>query len=325
MKSINVIKKVKFAALLIFTFLPSIIVAQNDTMYIMKSGEVVGKYNVNTEVDSVVFYNPTNISPINIVYANIPSGTFTMGSSAGEINRKSDETPYPVELSAFRMSKYEITNTQYAAFLNDKSIGSNGLYAAGDYPTEPLIYASTGVYDWGLHYNTNKWEPVVGYENYPVIYVTWYGATEFATYKGGILPTEAQWEYACRAGNLSPFNTGDYLTNLDANYDWAYPYNGGINSASIRPGKTQSVGTYSANAWGLYDMHGNVWEWCSDRYDVYPTTSQINPTGADSGLSRIHRGGGWYHGAHDCRSANRGKNHPDFSYFNLGFRIVLVP
>jgi formylglycine-generating enzyme required for sulfatase activity len=126
------------------------------------------------------------------------------------------------------MSKYEITNTQYAAFLNARGIGSNGLYAAGAYPTQALIYASSGSYDLGLHYSGSQWTPVAGYETSPVINVTWYGATEFATYAGGTLPTEAQWEYACRAGTTTPFSTGNYLTNLQANYNWANPYNGGM-------------------------------------------------------------------------------------------------
>ncbi|MCB8964395.1 MAG: formylglycine-generating enzyme family protein [Bacteroidales bacterium] len=283
-----------------------------------------------------VDFTPTDLSAynavsktvkINVVYfltADIPAGTFTMGSPDSEVDRSGDEAQYPVTLTAFRMSKYEITNAQYAAFLNAKSIGSDGLYAAGAYPTEKLIYASSGSYDWGLHYNTDRWEPVAGYENHPVIYVTWYGATEFATYAGGTLPTEAQWEYACRAGTATPFNTGDFLTNLQANYRWTYPYNGGTNTTTTHPAKTQAVGTYAANAWGLHDMHGNVWEWCADWYGPYPTVAQTNPTGATSGSYRAIRGGGWYSDARHCRSAFRRNFYP-INYFNIGFRVVLVP
>ena len=326
MNTIITLKKVALAALLTFTFSLSTVIAQNDTMYIMKAGVVVNKYNVNTQVDSVIFYKPTtSINPINLTLANIPGGTFTMGSPTTEVNRDGNEVEHQVTLSAFRMSKYEITNSQYAAFLNAKSIGSDGKYAAGAYPTQALIYASSGSNDWGLHYNTNKWEPVAGYENHPVINVTWYGATEFATYAGGTLPTEAQWEYACRAGTSTPFNTGNFLTNLQANYDWAAPYNGGTNTVTNYPGKTQAVGTYSANAWGLYDMHGNVWEWCSDWYDTYPTTAQTNPTGAASGSDRVIRGGSWYFFAQICRSANRYDRSPGDGDSNRGFRVVLVP
>lgn len=265
-------------------------------------------------------HDPANTA---ITFVNIPAGTFTMGSPDTEVNRATDETQYQVTLSAFRMSKYEITNAQFAAFLNAKNIGSDGKYAAGAYPTQYLLWASSGAGDWGLHYNTDKWEPVAGYENYPVINVTWYGATEFATYEGCSLPTEAQWEYACRAGTTTPFHTGNFLTNLQANYDWENPYNGGTNTSTARPFKTQAVGTYPANAYGLCDMHGNVWEWCSDWYDTYPTTPQTNPTGAESGSYRVIRGGGWFDKAKDCRSARRIDNGPDGSDYHIGFRVVL--
>jgi formylglycine-generating enzyme len=325
MKAPNAIIKVALITLFTFHFSLSTIFAQNDTMYVMKSGVVVGKYNVNTQVDSVIFYKPTStpVNPVSLQMVNIPSGTFTMGSPSTEVGRSSVETQYSVTLSAFRMSKYEVTNAQYATFLNAKGIGSNGKYAAGAYPTQALIYAS---YNWGLNYTGGKWVPVAGYENHPVINVTWYGATEFATYAGGTLPTEAQWEYACRAGTSTPFNTGSLLTNLQANYSWAYPYNGGTNTVTTRPGKTQAVGTYAANAWDLHDMHGNVLEWCSDWYGTYPTTAQTNPTGAATGSYRVFRGGGWNYSAQRCRSAYRNGNSPYNSYdYDIGFRVVLVP
>jgi formylglycine-generating enzyme required for sulfatase activity len=247
-----------------------------------------------------------------------------MGSPATEVSRNTDETQHTVTLSAFRMSKYEITNAQYAAFLNAKSIGSNGVYTAGAYPTQALIYASVS-YDWGLHYTNNQWVPVAGYENNPVIYVTWYGATEFATYAGGALPTEAQWEYACRAGTTTPFHTGNCLTNLQANYYWANPYSTCTNTNTTCQFFTQPVGTYTANAYGMYDMQGNVWEWCSDWYGTYPTTAQTNPTGAATGWYRVSRGGSWADGAQYCRSAYRSSAGPSYDYWGLGFRVVLVP
>jgi len=300
-----------------------ILQAQTDTMYVMKSGVVIGKYNIKTQLDSVIFFKPINSSPASsIETALIPAGTFTMGSPATEVNRNTNETQHDVTLTAFRMSKCEITNNQYAAFLNAKSIGSNGLYVAGAYPTQALIYANSSM---GLTYSGSQWVPVTSYGNAPVINVTWYGATEYATYIGGTLPTEAQWEYACRAGTITPFNTGDFLTNLQANYDWGYPYNNGTNTVTTYPGKTQTVGTYAANGYGLYDMHGNVWEWCSDWYGTYPTTPQTNPTGAAMGSSRVFRGGWWYGRAKDCRSANRSGSTPDNYLYIIGFRVVLVP
>ncbi len=298
--------------------------AQNDTMYIMKQGAIWGKYKVS-HVDSVIFYNPIiSPSPINITYVNIPSGTFTMGSPASEANRDIDEVEHQVTLSAFRISKYEITNTQYAAFLNAKSIGSNGKYAAGAYPTQPLIFANT-TYNWGLTYNGTQWVPVPGYENYPVIYVTWYGATEFATYAGGTLPTEAQWEYACRGNEATAFNTGACLSDAQSNYNWRFPQSSCTNTNTTYPGKTQSVGIYPANAYGLHDMHGNVWEWCSDWYGDYETTAQTNPTGAVSGPGRVSRSGSWVNDAQGCRSADRGYYLPAEGHNNLGLRVVLAP
>jgi formylglycine-generating enzyme len=265
--------------------------------------------------------------PLGITYVNIPTSTFTMGSPTSEVNRRSDEAEFSVTLSAFKMSKYEITNAQYAAFLNAKSIGSDGKYAAGTYPTQTLIYAIRASDDWGLYYTSSQWIPVAGYENHPVINVTWYGATEFATYVGGSLPTEAQWEYACRGGTTTPFNTGTCLTNLQANYQWAwaYPYNTCTNTETIYPGKTQAVGTYPANAYGLHDMHGNVSEWCVDWYNTYSTTAQTNPTGPSTGSYRVYRGGGWSSGAQYCRSALRADGGPYNCNNRIGFRVVLVP
>jgi formylglycine-generating enzyme len=268
--------------------------------------------------------NDNNQDTNDISTVIIPAGTFTGGSPSDELDRWSDETQHQVTLSAFRMSKYEITNAQYAAFLNAKSIGSNGLYAAGAYPTQPLIYASSGNYDWGLHYSGSQWVPVAGYEAFPVIYVTWYGATEFATYVGGRLPTEAEWEYACRANTTTVFYTGTCLSNLQANYDWVTPYGTCTNTSTTSPGKTLAVGTYAANAYGLYDMTGNVWEWCSDWYDDYTTTAQTNPAGAATGSYHVFRGGGWVSPADRCRSGNRGWDRSDDTGSkDLGFRVVI--
>jgi len=274
--------------------------------------------SAGTGYGSAMSFTTTNIAMV-----NIPAGTFTMGSPTSEVNHQSDETQFQVTLSAFRMSKYEITNAQYATFLNAKSIGSNGLYAAGAYPTQTLIYVSSGSPDWGLHYSGGQWVPAVGYENHPVINVTWYGSAEFATYSGGRLPTEAEWEYACRAGTTTPFNTGTCLTNAQANYNWASPYNTCTNTNTTYPGTTQAVGSYAPNAYGLYDMHGNVWEWCSDWYGTYPTTAQTNPTGATTVSNRVYRGGSWNSYAQYCRSAYRNYNSPAYSYINIGFRLVL--
>ena len=135
------------------------------------------------------------------------------------------------------------------------------------------------------------------------------------------LPTEAEWEYASRAGTTTPFNTGNNLTTDQANYDGKYPYNG--NATGTYLGKTQPIGSYPSNAWGLNDMHGNVWEWCSDWYDSnYGTGSQTNPTGPSSGSYRVYRGGSWGYYAQDSRSSYRHNSDPANSGNYLGFRLV---
>lgn len=255
----------------------------------------------------------------------IPAGTFAMGSPISELSRDNDEAQYEVTLSAFSMSKYEITNAQYATFLNSKNIDSTGIYTFGAYPTQALIYASSGSHDWGLHFVNNQWIPVAGYENHPVIFVTWFGSNEFAIYAGGRLPSEAEWEYACRGNTNTQFNTDTCLSDAQANYWWLYPYGTCINTNTTYPNTTQAVGTYSANAFGLFDMHGNVFEWCNDWYGDYPTTPQTNPEGPTTGLYRIGRGGSWYNYARNCRSAYRGADNPATYTFIMGFRVVLVP
>ena len=311
-----------FLAIATFFLSATLLQAQTDTMYVMKAGVIIHKQSIKqADVDSIVFYKPVVENPASSIQTVlIPAGMFIMGSPESEVGRDANETQHPVTLTAFRMSKYEITNTQYAAFLNAKSIGSNGSYATTGYGTQTYAYSSGG-----LTYSGTQWMPATGYENHPVINVTWYGATEYATFIGGTLPTEAQWEYACRAGTTTPFNTGDFLTNLQANYYWQYPYNGGTNTVTNFPADTQTVGTYAPNAYGLYDMHGNVWEWCSDWYGTYPTTAQTNPTGTTTGSSRVIRGGCWSDYAQNCRSACRYSTGPYNHGSIIGFRVVLVP
>ncbi len=124
------------------------------------------------------------------------------------------------------------------------------------------------------------------------------------------LPTEAQWEYACRGGTV-----GDYAGDLDV-MAW-YSNNSGS--------KSHSVGTKAANAWGLNDMHGNVWEWCADCYGDYPKGAVTDPTGPSTGSFRVSRGGSWNRDGPYCRSASRDRDTPDFRNFYIGFRVAAVP
>ena len=228
-----------------------------------------------------------------IEWVSIPAGTFTMGSPTSEIDRSDNETQHQVTLSAFKMSKYEVTFEQYDLFCEATSRSK---------PDDE---------GWGR-------------DKRPVINVDWDDATDFAEWMGCRLPTEAEWEYACRAGTTTPFSTGNNLTTSQANYDGNYPYND--NAKGENREKTMPVGSFAANAYGLFDMHGNVYEWCSDwNWDVddeFSSEAKTNPKGPESGLYRVFRGGGWDYGAEGCRSAFRNYNSPDFSIYTFGFRLV---
>jgi sulfatase modifying factor 1 len=240
-----------------------------------------------------------------IEWVSIPAGTFTMGSPENEVDRTSYETQHQVTLSAFKMSKYEVTFEQYDIFCD-----STGRSKPSD--TWTRLYYNNRT----KRYENDFW----GRGKRPVMNVSWYDAKAFANWMGCRLPTEAEWEYACRAGTITPFNTGNNLTSSQANYDGNYPYDKNESGTSYL--MTLPVGRFAPNAWGLYDMHGNVWEWCSDWYDEYSTVEQTNPEGPASGDVRACRGGSWYRDADECRSAKRYFYSPQTRSTDLGFRLV---
>ena len=135
------------------------------------------------------------------------------------------------------------------------------------------------------------------------------------------LPTEAQWEYACRAGTTTATAFGDSLSSREANFDGDYPYGGASKGPGLK--RTTAVGSYRPNAWGFYDMHGNVYEWCHDRYGDYPGGSVTDPFGPSSGTYRVRRGGSWLDIGKLCRSALRFRFSPGFRDDYLGFRLSL--
>jgi formylglycine-generating enzyme required for sulfatase activity len=264
----------------------------------------------------------------------VPKGIFLMGSPAAEPDRYSNETQHEVTLTKdYWMSKYPITNARYAEFLNDAGIDGTGKKATiqGGYV---LIQSTSLGTDYGVHHDGNRWEPAAGYENHPVMNVSWYGAKAYAEWAGGDLPTEAQWERAARGGvENMPFGVGNgkVLTGDMANFHGTVPYdldNGGTYydpSGADVSGST-AVGAHSAyaNAYGLYDMHGNVFEWCLDQFDDYAGLPATDPVCTTETWHHVMRGGFWNSDARDCRSAFRGGDIPGYRFI-VGFRVVFCP
>ncbi|RXK85137.1 TIR domain-containing protein [Chlorobaculum sp. 24CR] len=229
----------------------------------------------------------------------IKGGQFMMGSPKSEEDRSDDETQHNVKLSDFAMCRYAVTQEEW-----QKVTGSNPSSFKGDnLPVEQVSWDDCQAFIKKLNEKT-------GGGNYR-------------------LPTEAEWEYACRAGTTTPFNTGENLTTDQANYDGNYPY--GKNPKGEYREKTVPVDSFQPNGFRLYNMHGNVWEWCSDRYDeaYYEECRKQgvveNPRGPETGSNRVLRGGSWYNYAGYCRSADRAGGYPGFRCYNVGFRLVFVP
>jgi formylglycine-generating enzyme required for sulfatase activity len=236
------------------------------------------------------------VNGVAITFVLIPPGKFLMGSPEGEARRREDETQHEVTISKpFDLAKTELTQAQYQALT-----GTNPSTFKGD--------------------------------DLPVVQLSWTEADEFAgqltkkladnhLYR---LPTEAEWEYSCRGGASSskPFGIGDgtSLSSTQANFNGEFPYGGAGPGEYL--GKTARVGSYPANALGLADMHGNVWEWCADWYGPYPQGAVTNPTGPLEGSGRVNRGGSWYGSGGICRSARRVWNSPGNRRDSLGFRLA---
>ena len=212
----------------------------------------------------------------------IPAGEFTMGSNDGS---EDERPPHRVSISAFYMDKYEVTYDLYDKFCE-----------------------VTG--------RTKHRDPGWGRGNRPVVGVSWGDAVAYATHYGKRLPTEAEWEYACRAGGTGTWCFGNDLARL-REYAW-YLWNS--------EGRTHAVGERTPNAWGLFDMHGNAWEWCGDWYAAgyYASSPAQDPSGPVSGQYRVLRGGGWDADSVQCRSAVRNRYDPGGRYDGFdGFRCAM--
>ena len=249
-------------------------------------------------------------APANMVLIN--GGTFLMGSPDNEQGRMADREGQQrsVSLSSFYMGIYQITQAEY----------------------EPVMGA-----------NPSRFKG----PNLPVENVSWYDAVEYCNRlsqregltpaytisgtgdnlsvswdrnaNGYRLPTEAEWEYACRAGTTTTYSTGNTITTDQANFNGAHEQN--YNAEGIFRETTTPVGSFAPNPWGLYDMHGNVWEWCWDWYGPYPNTAETDPVGPSSGTLRVFRGGSWYNPG-GGRSAMRNFITPSREGSNRGFRLV---
>ena len=220
---------------------------------------------------------------IGMEFASIPAGKFLMGSPLTEKERDPDEKQHEVTLTqGFRMGVHEVTQAQY-----EQVMGKNPSHFKGaTLPVETVSYDDALAFCQKL-------------SDLPA---------EKAAGRKYRLPTEAEWEYCCRAGTSTPFHFGNELNGTQANCDGNNPY--GTTKKGPYLEKTSPVGSYPANAWGLYDMHGNVWEWCQDWYGDYPKQSVTDPRGPEVGSYCVIRGGGWDGGAADCRSAYRSRFDP---------------
>ena len=240
----------------------------------------------------------------------IPKGTFMMGSPPDEVSSKENERLHEVTISRdYYLGMHEVTQAQYK-----KIMGKNPSHFQGDAVAE-------------RHPETNRVVKEVDSVNHPVEHVSWSDAVAFCQRLSALpeeikagrvyrLPTEAEWEYACRAGSQKAYSfSGD--SRILGNYGW-YKFNSNET--------THPVGLKKANAWGLYDMHGNVWEWCADWYGEYPSGTSNDPSGPKDGFTRVYRGGCDSAGAVSCRCAKRnsqGSHLHNIGLLSQGFRVAL--
>ena len=248
----------------------------------------------------------------------IQGGSFLMGSPESENWRIDDETQHETSVGSFFMDPYETTQEEYKRLMGENP----STFTGDDLPVENISWLEAIRY-------ANAKSTDVGLT--PVYTIASDGVTWDLSADGYRLPTEAEWEYACRAGTATPFNTEKSLSADEANFYGHYPYeieeNYFDNSVlDAKPGEyrqtTLAVGSFEPNAWGLYDMHGNVNEWCWDYYGDYDLKSVDNPTGPASGTRHVYRGGGWNDFAKNMRSAYRAAGQEDLKSFNLGLRLV---
>jgi len=286
-------------------------------------------YDVKT--DSKVLKKKDN-QIFGVEFVMIPQGNYQMGSSAKDTEAKPAEKPqHNIDISSFKMSKYEITNRQYVVFLNDDT--SKG-YSVNNYiNTKSKSSKSHIVFD--LDSKDFSVEP--GYEDYPVVNVSWYGAKRYTVWFSertgyrASLPTEAEWEYACRAKTKTSRFWGNN-TNRACIFSNVRDISGNKNIKGL-PGhqcddgflEISPIGNFIPNKFDLYDMLGNVYEWCEDVYleNAYELHLKQNPLIEFGGVYRVIRGGSWIDQPAEVRCANRSKSSPNDKVNYIGFRIVV--
>jgi len=246
----------------------------------------------------------------------VEPGIFLMGSQPFEPGRREDETQHLVTLTnPYYIASHHVTRRQFARFIAETSYETDAEKGGGHESWQ----------------NPGFSQP----DNHPVVMVSWNDAVAFTEWLGKIegraygLPTEAQWEFACRndEDDTMPYNTGDEITNDQANFGMSFTTGAGL-ANSPRTGTTP-VGSFPPSARGLYDMHGNAWQWCSDTYSPYPHGPVTDPTTASSHRDyrsnpRSLRGGSWLNESRDLRSASRFSEVPDGHRNFIGFRVCVV-
>jgi formylglycine-generating enzyme required for sulfatase activity len=272
----------------------------NYTLVVSNDFGSVTTQATNLQVDAT----PTShtVASIGMEMIFCPPGTFTMGSPTSEAGRGTDETQHQVTLTnGFYLGKYEVTQSQYETVMTGNSEGLNVKPSQwsnnNDRPVEKVSWEDAQIFLTRL----NSMEQTAGRLPSGWKYV---------------LPTEAQWEYACRAGTTTAYSWGAAIASSNANYNWDGAYNTGNDFK-----QTRDVGQYASNPWGFFDMHGNVREWVHDWKANYPGGAQTNPDGPASGSNRVARGGSWHYDGTYLRSARRHHNTPLQRATTLGFRV----
>ena len=273
----------------------------------------------NVTVSASPEENEVSMMEIPKSFVLIEGGTFQMGSPETESWRSDDETQHTVTVSNFYMSQYELTQEEY-----EKVMGNNpSNFSGSDLPVDNISWLDAVSY-------CNARSESKGLT--PVYTIDGQNVSWDRSANGYRLPTEAEWEYACRTGTVTPFHTETSISAEEANYYGHYPYMIEDNYFSqgnldTQPGEyrqtTVAVDSFSPNAFGLYNTHGNVGEWVWDYYGEYPKTEETDPVGQDSGILRVYRGGGWNDFAKNMRSAYRATLAQDKGSFNIGMCLVL--